>query len=96
LKVVEAVERVFGERASQLAFRTTTFATGYIESASILVSLAATLRCIGGGEPLWPQRSGLGGLDNRPLPQCVRTILVCGSSDVGFNAAVVVRVGECR
>ena len=70
---------------------TTTFNTGYIESTSILVSLAAALEALRGGTELWPQRTGLPEIDNRRLTAPPKHILCFGSTDVGYNSAVIVR-----
>ena len=46
VKVLEACRRVFGERFADLPLAGSTFTTGFIESASILVGLAATLQAL--------------------------------------------------
>jgi 3-oxoacyl-[acyl-carrier-protein] synthase II len=90
-KVLAASRSVFGARADSLPLVTTTFNTGYIESASILVSLAAALAGLKSDNRLWPQITGADSLDNRALGT-VRHILALGSSDVGYNLAAVVRL----
>ncbi|MEI7729699.1 MAG: beta-ketoacyl synthase N-terminal-like domain-containing protein [Verrucomicrobiota bacterium] len=92
LKVLEAGRSVFGERFAQMPLAATTFNTGYIESASILVSLAAALQSLHAAEStLWPQRTGLPELDARALPQPPDYILAMASTDLGYNYAAVFR-----
>jgi 3-oxoacyl-[acyl-carrier-protein] synthase II len=93
LKVLEACRSVFGARFEQLPLVGSTFTTGFIESASILVSLAATLQALREGTELWPQRTGLPELDGRRLAAPPRLVLAVASSDVGYNFAVLLRNG---
>jgi hypothetical protein len=67
---------------------TTTFNTGYIESASILVSLAPRWPRWMTGAELWPQRTGLPELDHRLPAAPPEFILALASTDVGYNFAV--------
>jgi 3-oxoacyl-[acyl-carrier-protein] synthase II len=92
-KVLTVGAQVFGDRFSQLPLVTTTFNTGYIESASILVSLASALAALEEGTDLWPQRTGLPELDNRPLTTASEFILALASTDFGYNFAAVFRRG---
>lgn len=87
VKILDVASEVFPE----VPLVTTTFHTGYIESASILVSLAAALEALRGGTELWPQRTGLLEIDNRRLTAFPCHILCLASTDVGYNFAVVVR-----
>jgi 3-oxoacyl-[acyl-carrier-protein] synthase II len=93
IKVLEACRRVFGERFADLPLAGSTFTTGFIESASILVSLAATCQALKEGTNLWPQRTGLTDLDGRTLNAAPRLIVAVASSDVGYNFSVVLRNG---
>ncbi len=93
IKVLEACRRVFGERFADLPLAGSTFTTGFIESASILVSLAATLQALREGTDLWPQRTGLADLDGRTLNAAPRLVMAVASSDVGYNFSVVLRNG---
>jgi 3-oxoacyl-[acyl-carrier-protein] synthase II len=93
LKVLEACRSIFGERFADLPLAGSTFTTGFIESASILVSLAATLQALREGTSLWPQKTGLADLDDRQLKAPPRLILAVASSDVGYNFSVVLRSG---
>jgi hypothetical protein len=93
LKVITVCEELFGSDFKKLPLVTTTFNTGYIESASILVSLAAALEALATGGGLWPQRTGVSELDQREGRGAPEYILVLASSDVGYNFAVVLRKG---
>jgi 3-oxoacyl-[acyl-carrier-protein] synthase II len=108
LKVIRACEEIWGEDFPRLPLVTTTFNTGYIESASILVSLAAALTAlVGSSEPsdirisdfgfrpfdLWPQRTGLPELDLRKLERPPEFLLALASTDLGYNFAAVFRLG---
>ena len=57
------------------------------------MSLASALAALDVGTELWPQRTGLAELDNRPLITPPEFILALASSDVGYNFAVVLRRG---
>jgi 3-oxoacyl-[acyl-carrier-protein] synthase II len=92
-KTLEAARRVLGVRTDDVPMVTTVFNTGYIESASILVGVAATLEALKSGTELWPQRTGDAGIDSRRLAGNVRTILVIASTDLGYNYAVTLRSG---
>jgi len=92
-KVLQVGVEIFGERFAQLPLATTTFNTGYIESASILVSLASALAALDAGTELWPQRTGQPELDNRALTALPEVILALASTDVGYNFAAVLRRG---
>jgi len=93
LKVLQVCEAWFGTGFAQLPLVTTTFNTGYIESASILVSLAAALAALENGTELWPQRTGMAELDQRVLRAPPEYILGLGSTDFGYNFAVLLRRG---
>ena len=92
-KVLKVGAEIFGGRFEKLPLVTTTFNTGYIESASILVSLASTLAALDAGTELWPQRTGRPELDNRPLAAPPEFILALASTDFGYNFAAVLRRG---
>jgi 3-oxoacyl-[acyl-carrier-protein] synthase II len=93
LKVLEACRSVFGERFASLPLAGSTFTTGFIESASILTGIAATLQALKEGKELWPQRTGLAELDGRALSAPPRLMLAVASSDVGYNFSIVLRNG---
>ena len=92
-KVLRAGAEIFGNRWAQLPLATTTFNTGYIESASILVSLACALAALETSAGLWPQRTGLAELDHRPLVAPPEFVLALASTDFGYNFAAVFRRG---
>jgi len=93
LKVLEACETIWGSRFAGIPIVTTTFNTGFIESASILVSVAAAIESLKNGLSLWPQRTGMANLDNRKLKEMPKYILALASTDLGYNFCVVLRHG---
>jgi 3-oxoacyl-(acyl-carrier-protein) synthase len=93
LKVLKVCAELFGADFARLPLVTTTFNTGYIEAASILVSLAAALGALERGTELWPQRTGLADLDRRVLRAPPQYILALGGTDFGYNFATVLRRG---
>ncbi len=93
-KVLDCLQKVLQNRYSTIPLITTTFSTGYIESASILVSLAAVLESLAEGNDLWPQITGVDELDGRKLTNTPGNILVIASSDVGYNFAAILRRGK--
>jgi 3-oxoacyl-[acyl-carrier-protein] synthase II len=94
-KMLEALRGVLGPDIGGLPLVTTTFNTGYSESASILVSLAACLAALQGAEGgLWPQLTGAEWIDRRTATRPIRNLLALGSTDIGLNQALVLRAGE--
>lgn len=93
-KVIDSLQKILGARYSEVPFVTTTFNTGYIESASILVTLAAALESLQEGNELWPQMTGVAELDERKLQNPPGHVIALGSSDVGYNFAVVLKNGR--
>lgn len=91
-KTIDAVRQAFGERPD-LAFAATSLNTGFIEAASALQALGLVLVALNDGRGLWPQRTGLRDIDGRVLRRDPRHLLVCGSSDLGYNFALVVKPG---
>jgi 3-oxoacyl-[acyl-carrier-protein] synthase II len=92
-KVVDIVSETLGERADTVPMVTTTFNTGHIASASILVSLIASLHALrDGNTELWPQRTGLESIDGRTLKQTPNCVLVLAGSDLGYNFATILRM----
>jgi 3-oxoacyl-[acyl-carrier-protein] synthase II len=92
-KVLEVCRELWGEPSAQRPLVTTTFNTGYIESASILVSLAAALTALDSGNDLWPQRTGVPELDQRAAPEPPEYLLALAGTDFGYNFAAVLRRG---
>jgi 3-oxoacyl-[acyl-carrier-protein] synthase II len=93
-KTIAALRLLFGEDMGAVPVVTTTFNTGYIESASILVTLAAALTAIRQDGGLWPQMTGAQWLDSRAPAGPIRNIIALGSSDIGTNSALVLRAGD--
>jgi len=93
-KVLKAAAEIFSERFSRLPLAATTFNTGFIESASILVSLACALEALNTGTELWPQKTGIPELDQRSLTAPPEYILALASTDFGYNFATVIRRGN--
>jgi 3-oxoacyl-(acyl-carrier-protein) synthase len=93
-KMLTALENVKGMRAGQIPLITNSFNTGYIETSSILMSLGLVLKSLKTGIELWPQKTGIGYIDNRRLSQIPQYLLAIGSSDLGYNFAVVLNTGE--
>jgi 3-oxoacyl-[acyl-carrier-protein] synthase II len=90
-KVHDSLRIVLGRKADTVPMVTTTFNTGYIESASILVSLGAALVSLKSGNGIWTQRTGLAEIDSRKLLYAPRHILAVAATDIGYNFAVVLR-----
>jgi 3-oxoacyl-[acyl-carrier-protein] synthase II len=93
LKALRVCEALFGADVARRPMVTTTFNTGYIEAASILVSLAAALAALEQGDELWPQRTGVADLDRRVADAPPEYILALGGTDFGYNFAAVLRRG---
>jgi 3-oxoacyl-[acyl-carrier-protein] synthase II len=93
-KVLDALQNVLGQHYNNVPFGATTFNTGFIESATILTTLGATLESLNNDNTLWPQITGLPELDERELTKIPEYILALGSTDIGYNFAVVLRNGK--
>ena len=77
--------------SSEIPLVTTTFNTGYIESASAVVTLGCVLSSLQKGPDLWPQLTGMPEIDTKRLSKDPRNLLVVASSDVGYNFAIVIK-----
>lgn len=95
-KTLEAVRSLLGSDRAAVPLVTTTFNTGYSESASILISMAAALAALRQDGALWPQITGDPGLDARAAAGPIRRILALGSSSVGANFAMVFEIGQIQ
>lgn len=93
-KMLSALRELLGPELGGIPLVTTTFNTGYSESASILVSLGACLEALKQDGGLWPQITGATWVDSRTLSRPVRHILALGSTDVGMNHALVLKTGD--
>jgi len=97
LKVMDIVDELLGERSADVPLVTTTFNTGHIASASILVSVVAALEALkDGSTELWPQKTGISKIDARSLANPPGIILALASSDVGYNFATILRVPSAK
>ncbi len=92
-KVIDAVRESIGDRR-ELAFAATSLHTGFIEAASALQALGLMLVSLKEGKGLWPQRTGLADIDTRVCRPDPRYVLACGSSDLGYDFALVVKPGS--
>jgi 3-oxoacyl-(acyl-carrier-protein) synthase len=92
-KVLDVLRILFGERTTRLPLITTTLNTGYIESASILVSVAAVLEALRSGSGFWPQLTGIKEIDAVDCSEKPGYILVLASTDIGYNFSAVLRNG---
>ena len=93
-KVTKTLQTILGKKCATIPLVTTTFNTGYIESASILVSLAATLDTLQSNYSLWPQITGIEHIDSRVLKHKPGVILVLASTDLGYNYATILKMGH--
>ncbi|MBN1577295.1 MAG: hypothetical protein JW913_12125 [Chitinispirillaceae bacterium] len=89
LKVPAGLTLIDKDHFSSLPFVATTFNTGYIESASALLTLGVFLTGAAAGSGLWPQMTGLPDFDRRMPAGTIKNILVVGSSDLGYSFALV-------
>jgi hypothetical protein len=80
--------------AGNVPLASTSFNTGYIETASILVAAAAALESLRRDIALWPQKTGIAELDNRNLSSVPRHVMALASSDCGYNFAVILKTGS--
>lgn len=71
----------------------TTFNTGYIETASVLVTIACALEALRDGNGLWPQNTGAADIDKRQIPSAPRYAIALASTDVGYNYALILSTG---
>jgi 3-oxoacyl-[acyl-carrier-protein] synthase II len=92
-KVLSVLSKGLGKEFSRMPLVTTTFNTGYIESASILVSLCSVLHCFKNGQSLWPQITGVPEFDSRTMETIPEYVLALAGTDLGYNYAVIVRTG---
>ena len=91
-KVLQALEHAIGPRAGVIPFIATSMNTGAIETASVVMALAALLEAIRANKGIWPQRTGLPDMDARPVGRLER-VLAMGSTDLGYNFAVILNTG---
>ncbi len=92
-KALEAGADIWGAGFARLPLVATTFHLGYSESSSILIGLAAALKALAAREPLWRQRTGMPSLDDRTVDGAPKHLMAIATSDMGYNFAVVIRMG---
>lgn len=90
LKIEKGLRKIDDCHFSDVPLITTTFNTGYIESASALLSLGLALHTLKEKKHFWEGNSGLDRLDTRVISHSPRFILAVGSSDTGYSFALVV------
>lgn len=93
-KVIATLQNKMMKNFHDIPLVTTSFNTGFIESTSILVSLAATLESLKRNIRLWPQITGDQDIDRRTFSSVPQYILVLASSDVGYNYVLVLKNGQ--
>ena len=93
-KILSVLKAGLGTAYSGVPLITTTFNTGFIETASIAVSLACALECLKNGKALWPQITGISDIDSRTLKDVPQYLLALASTDLGYNFALIVKTGR--
>ena len=93
-KVLSVLESGLGKKFPAVPCVATTFNTGYIETASILVGLACVLESLKTGFSLWPQITGVAAIDSRKLHTVPEYLLALASTDLGYNYALIFRTGQ--
>jgi 3-oxoacyl-[acyl-carrier-protein] synthase II len=93
-KVLDVLQSRLWSVAPGVPLAGTTFNTGYIETASILVGVACTLAAFREGAALWPQITGIPEIDKKEAGAVPDHILVLASTDLGYNFAMVLRNGD--
>ena len=93
-KMVSVLKAGLGTAYSGVPLITTTFNTGFIETASITVSLACALECLKNGKELWPQITGISDIDSRTLKDVPQYLMALASTDLGYNFALIVKTGR--
>ncbi len=95
-KMLEIIRsRIWNDPSRQrVPLVTTSLNTGYIETASVLASTACALFTLSQGTTLWPQITGDTDIDTKELTEAPEFVLALGSTDLGYNFAVVIRNGS--
>jgi 3-oxoacyl-[acyl-carrier-protein] synthase II len=93
-KVLSVLQSGLGEKFPRVPCVTTTFNTGYIETASIVAGLACTLESLKNGPVLWPQMTGVPTIDSRSLNAVPEYLLALATTDLGYNYAIIFRTGQ--
>jgi 3-oxoacyl-[acyl-carrier-protein] synthase II len=90
-KALDVLESRLWTLRPQVPLVGTTFNTGYIETASILVGVACALAALRRGAALWPQKSGVPAIDGKELSSVPAHILVLASTDLGYNFTMILK-----
>jgi hypothetical protein len=93
-KVLSVLQSGLEEKFYSIPCVSTTFNTGYIETASILTGLACALESLKNGPVLWPQITGVSTIDSRNLTAVPEYLLALASTDLGYNYAIIFRTGQ--
>jgi 3-oxoacyl-[acyl-carrier-protein] synthase II len=93
-KVLSVLQSGLGDKFPFVPCVTTTFNTGYIETASILVSIACALESLKNAFGLWPQMTGVPSIDSRNLTAVPEYLLALAGTDLGYNYAQIFRTGQ--
>jgi 3-oxoacyl-[acyl-carrier-protein] synthase II len=93
-KVLSVLQSGLGEKFPRVPCVTTTFNTGYIETASIVAGLACALESLKNGPVLWPQMTGVPTIDSRSLNAVPEYLLALATTDLGYNYAIIFRTGQ--
>jgi 3-oxoacyl-[acyl-carrier-protein] synthase II len=84
-KTLDGLAGALGEWAEEVPLVTSVFNTGLCEATSGTITLAAVLGSWARGKPLWPQITGVEGIDGRQLPRGPVSTLAIATSTLGFN-----------
>ncbi len=89
-KVIDALGQALGPHGERVPMVTSTFQTGIMESASGVATLTALLHSWREGKDIWPQRTGISTIDERPLPSGPVPILALAAGDLGLHLALAI------
>ncbi|MCP4197460.1 MAG: hypothetical protein GY762_09965 [Proteobacteria bacterium] len=84
-KTLDGLTGALGGWAEEVPLITSVFNTGLCEATSGTITLAAVLGSWARGKPLWPQITGVEGIDGRELPRGPVSTLAIATSTLGFN-----------
>lgn len=93
-KVLNVLKAGLGDGYSKTPLITTSFNTGFIETASIILSLSCALECLKSGQALWPQITGVVDIDSRKLLDAPQYLMALAATDLGYNYALVLKTGQ--
>lgn len=90
----EALSNFCKTRLKNAKMLTSVFNTGYIETSSAAISLAATLEALQNGNEFWPQRTGDEFADKSSAPVKAKNILALSASHVGNYYSLVIKFAD--